>query len=132
VQILRANAKPRFLETVLLGEQLTHEGSQYRHDARLSRPASENRSEERIVMVRKSNRVLDPLDLEILERAFDGAWAAFKENQFTSDAEFETLLRQELSEIAALSGANDAEAIGDTIFRTAIMRLRGGHRSDLE
>ena len=58
-------------------------------------------------MVCKSNRVFDPLDLEILERAFDGAWTAFKESQFASDTEFEALLHRELTEIAAFNGAND-------------------------
>jgi hypothetical protein len=81
-------------------------------------------------MVRKSNRILDPLDLEILERAFDGAWAAFKESQLTSDAEFEALLREELAELAAFNGANDAYPIGDTIFRAALMRLKSSFRSD--
>ena len=29
-------------------------------------------------MISKIHHVLDPLDVEILERAFDQAWAAFK------------------------------------------------------
>ena len=74
-------------------------------------------------MVCKSNRVFDPLDLEILERAFDGAWTAFKENQFASDAEFEALLHRELTEIAAFNGANDVQGIRDIVLSAAVMRL---------
>ena len=32
-------------------------------------------------MISKIHRVLDPLDVEILERALDEAWAAFKEGE---------------------------------------------------
>jgi hypothetical protein len=84
-----------------------------------------------IVMACKSNRVFDPLDLEILERAFDGAWAAFKETQFVSGAEFEELLHQELTEIAAFNGANDVQAVRDIILRTAVARLWRDPGSDL-
>lgn len=82
-------------------------------------------------MVCKSNRVFDPLDLEILERAFDGAWAAFKENQFAPDAEFEALLHRELTEIAAFNGGSDVQAIRDIVLRAAAMRLGGNPGSDL-
>ena len=32
-------------------------------------------------MTSKIHRILDPLDVEILERALDEAWAAFKEGE---------------------------------------------------
>jgi hypothetical protein len=82
-------------------------------------------------MVRKSNPSFDPLDLEILERAFDGAWTAFKENQFASDAEFEAALHRELTEIAAFNGANDVQAIKDIVLSAAVMRLWRNPGSDL-
>jgi hypothetical protein len=82
-------------------------------------------------MVRKSNPSFDPLDLEILERAFDGAWAAFKENRLVSNAEFEGLLYRELTQIAAFNGANDVQAIRDIILSAALARLWRDPGSDL-
>ena len=64
----------------------------------------------------RSNRVFDPLDLEILERAFDGAWATFKENQLASDEELKAALERELTEIAAFNGANDVQALRDILM----------------
>ena len=57
-----------------------------------------------MVLFRSFRHELDPLDLEILERAFDATWAAFKENtpphDFDSDEDLEAALRRELIEIA--------------------------------
>ena len=59
-------------------------------------------------MLSKPERDLDPLDLEILERAFEGAFVAVKEsdasNDFDSDEELEAELRKELIQIARLNG----------------------------
>jgi hypothetical protein len=75
-------------------------------------------------MVCKSEPNFDPLDLEILERAFDGAWATFKEDRFASDEELEALLQLELTEIAAFNGANDVQRLRDLILLAAKMHLK--------
>jgi hypothetical protein len=63
---------------------------------------------------------LDPLDLEILERAFDGVCAVVKESgHLSSDEALEATLRRELIEIARLNGASDAETLRD-IFLAAL------------
>jgi hypothetical protein len=55
-------------------------------------------------LFRSLRHELDPLDLEILEKAFDATWLAVKENDppidFDSDAGLEAILRRELIEIA--------------------------------
>ena len=56
-------------------------------------------------MSSKLEYILDPLDREVLDRAFDEAWAAVhaKANALIesgSDEELEALLRRELMEIA--------------------------------
>jgi hypothetical protein len=38
-------------------------------------------------MISNCYRVLDPLDVEILERAFDEAWAVFKEGETTLECD---------------------------------------------
>ena len=52
-------------------------------------------------MFRSFRHELDPLDLEILEKAFDAAWSAGKENDpsidFDSDEGLEAILRCERS-----------------------------------
>jgi hypothetical protein len=64
--------------------------------------------------------VLDPLDLEILERAFDGALATLKENEarvdLDSDEALEATLRRELIEIARFNGVNDPETLRDILL----------------
>ena len=66
---------------------------------------------------------LDPLDLEILERALEGALTTMKEkdvlNDLESDAELEAALCGELIEIARSSGLTDAEALRDAAFALA-------------
>jgi hypothetical protein len=60
---------------------------------------------------------LDPLDKELLERAFEGVMAAAKENDafvdLDSDEALEATLRRELIEIARFNGVSDAEALRD-------------------
>jgi hypothetical protein len=55
---------------------------------------------------------LSPLDREVLDRAFDEAWAAVhaKANaliESSSDEELEALLRRELTEIASFNGLDE-------------------------
>jgi len=63
---------------------------------------------------------LDPLDLEILEKAFDAAWSAVKENDppidFDSDEGLEAILRRELIEIARFNGVSDPETLRDILL----------------
>ena len=63
-------------------------------------------------MSSKLKYILDPLDREVLDRAFDEAWAAVhaKANALIksgSDEELETLLRRELMEIASFNGLDE-------------------------
>jgi len=63
-------------------------------------------------MSSKLKYILDPLDRELLDRAFDEAWAAVyaKANALIesgSDEVLETLLRRELMEIASFSGLDE-------------------------
>jgi hypothetical protein len=58
-------------------------------------------------MISKLKYILDPLDREVLDRAFDEALAAVhaKANALIeSDEELEALLRRELMEIASFNG----------------------------
>ena len=63
----------------------------------------------------KFRRELDPLDLELVERAFEGSWLTVKENnlaaELESDEELEATLRRELIEIALSNGVRDAETL---------------------
>jgi hypothetical protein len=62
----------------------------------------------------------DPLDREILERAFDATWAAVKHNdplsEFDSDEGLEAALRRELIQIACSSGVSDPETLRDLVL----------------
>ena len=75
-------------------------------------------------MISKFHRVLDPLDVEILERAFDEAWAAFKEGETViksdCDQALEAALHRELIEIAKLYGVTES----DTLRRLARIGMR--------
>ena len=66
-------------------------------------------------------RDLDPLDRELLERAFEGAWAVVKENgslvDLDSDQALEETLRRELIEIACSNGVSDAETSIDEALK---------------
>ena len=63
-------------------------------------------------MISKLKYILDPLDREVLDRAFDEALAAVHEKANTliesgSDEELEALLRRELMEIASFNGLDE-------------------------
>ena len=68
-------------------------------------------------MISKIHRVLDPLDVEILERAFDEAWAAFKQGETAIESDcdqaLEAALHRELIEIARLYGLTESDRLGD-------------------
>ena len=85
-----------------------------RHRIRLTR--SSFYAQER-VMHQKLKRDLDPLDRELLERAFEGAWVVVKENEelgdLESDEALEAILRRELFEIACSQGVRDPESLRD-------------------
>jgi hypothetical protein len=71
----------------------------------------------------KLRRYLDPLDLELVERAFENARAAATGNhgpssELDTDEELEESLRQELIEIALVSGVRDAETLRDIVLAT--------------
>jgi hypothetical protein len=63
---------------------------------------------------------LDPLDREILERAFDATWEAIKEGHqhfdADSDEELEAEVRRELVEIARINGVTDPETLKDILL----------------
>jgi chorismate mutase len=63
---------------------------------------------------------LDPLDNEILERAFEATWEAIKDthqqSNAESDDELEEALRRELIEIARLNGVSDPETLKDILL----------------
>lgn len=73
-----------------------------------------------MAMTSKLRGDLDPLDLEILERALDGALAALKEKaagaELDSDEALEATLRHELIEIARLNGVKDPETLRDVVL----------------
>jgi hypothetical protein len=63
---------------------------------------------------------LDPLDNEILERAFDATWEAIKSTgqhfDAESDEELEAAVRRELIEIVRLNGVTDPEPLKDILL----------------
>jgi hypothetical protein len=76
-----------------------------------------------MVMRSTLRRYLDPLDLELVERAFESARAAVKGNhglssELNTDEELEASLRQELIEIALVNGVRDAETLRDILLAT--------------
>ena len=64
-------------------------------------------------MFRSLRHEWDPLDLEILEKAFDATWDAVEGNDlvvdFDSDEALEAILRRELIEIACFNGVSDSK-----------------------
>jgi hypothetical protein len=62
----------------------------------------------------------DPLDREILERAFDATWSALRDSNspvdFHSNEGLETILRRELIEIACFNGVSDPESLRDIVL----------------
>jgi hypothetical protein len=73
-----------------------------------------------MVLVRSLRHQLDPLDREILEKAFDATWDAAKGNNlpvdFDSDEALEAILRRELIEIACFNGVSDPETLRDILL----------------
>ena len=72
------------------------------------------------VLFRSLRHKLDPLDREILEKAFDATWDAVKGNDlpvdFDSDEGLEAILRRELIEIACFNGVSDPETLRDILL----------------
>lgn len=71
----------------------------------------------------KLRRYLDPVDLELVEKACESAGTALKGNhglssELDTDEELEASLRQELIEIALVSGVRDAETLRDILLAT--------------
>jgi hypothetical protein len=71
-------------------------------------------------LFRSLRQQFDPLDCEILERAFDAAWSAVKGHDlpidFESDEGLEAILRRELIEIACFNGVSDPESLRDILL----------------
>ena len=71
-------------------------------------------------MFRSLRHKLDPLDREILEKAFDATWDAVIENNLPvdldSDEAFEAILRRELIEIACFNGVSGPETLRDILL----------------
>lgn len=71
-------------------------------------------------MFRSLRDQFDPLDREILERAFDATWSAVKDQvpciYIDSDEGLEAILRRELIEIARLNGVSDLETFRDILL----------------
>jgi hypothetical protein len=84
-------------------------------------------------LFRSFRHEFDPLDREILERAFDAAWSAVKDHEppvdFDSDEGLEDILRRELIEIACFSGVSDPESLRD-ILLTRLPPARPTHPTD--
>ncbi len=67
-------------------------------------------------MVLVLGRDLDPLDLELVERAFECVSEAIKTDEFETDEELEIAMRLELAEIVRSSGVGDADALLDLLL----------------
>jgi len=82
---------------------------------------------------KSTEKELDPLDREILERAFDVTWESIKQSHqhfdADSDEELETEVCRELVEIARVNGVSDLETLKDILL--ASMPASGAPRSDL-
>ena len=69
---------------------------------------------------KSTKNALDPLDREILERAFDATWEAIKAGHqhfdADSDEELEAEARRELIEIARVNGVSDPETLKDVLL----------------
>lgn len=79
-------------------------------------------------MFRSRRKQFDPLDREILERAFDATWAVVKENDlpinFDSHEGLEAIIRRELIEIARFNGVSDSETLRDILLARLPQVLR--------
>ena len=91
-------------------------------------------------MFRSLRDRFDPLDREILERAFDATLSAVKYNvpaaDFASDEGLKAILRRELIEIACFHGVSDPETLRDVLLarlpqiRPALSMVRRPQGSD--
>ena len=74
-----------------------------------------------MVFFKSPRRELDPLDVEILHRAFEATWATIKASgqsfDFESDEALEAALRRELIQIARSMGS-DPETLRDILLAT--------------
>lgn len=90
--------------------------SRFRHDSRLR----EYKPKQPKKKVMPCTFPRDPLDLEILEKAFEGAWVAVKQDNKLIDADsdkaLEAALRRELMGIARSAGVSDAETLQDMLL----------------
>jgi hypothetical protein len=73
----------------------------------------------------KSRRDLDPLDLELVERALESTWMAVNgkrvlNSQLDSDGELEANLRRELIEIVLANGVSDSEMLRDILLNSDV------------
>ena len=77
-----------------------------------------------MVFFKSPRHELDPLDVEILQRAFEATWAAIKAGgqsfDFESDEALEAALRRELIEIARFNGVSDPETLRDILLATML------------
>ena len=74
-------------------------------------------------MQSKLRHNFDPLDLEVMERALESAWAVVKGNhvsteELDTDEQLEANLRRELIEIALINGVTDPETLPDILLST--------------
>lgn len=70
-------------------------------------------------MLSRVGRDLDPLDLEVVERAFEAASDAINNKAFLdpdSDEALEAAMRRELLEMIGSTGVSDAEALLDILL----------------
>ena len=72
-------------------------------------------------MFKSLGQEIDPLDREILKRAFDVAWATVKQTDrlvtgFDNDDKLTAVLRSNLIEIAKTKRFSDAEALLDVLL----------------
>jgi hypothetical protein len=84
-------------------------------------------------MIPNAKFALDPLDLEIVERALDHVLDAIQSkalSEVESDAALEAALRCELVEMVRFSGVSDPEALRDILVRYDTHRVGedGGRR----
>lgn len=75
-----------------------------------------------MVFLKSPRHDLDPLDVEILQRAFEATLAAIKASgqsfDFESDEAPEAALHRELIEVARFNGISDPETLRDILLAT--------------
>ena len=91
---------------------------------------------EEVSLSKSVRHKLDPLDQEMLERAFDATWKKVKGKDavdFDSDDGLESILRQELIEIACcvLYGVSDPEALRKMLLSQPVQKTPECRRNRL-